>query len=249
MNCTDCKENILSGTPSSIGSPKCNGDCPEAITCVDIIPSNCVFYSGQSLSCDESDSTIPFGVTVTTAIGTLFQMVCAVSNSQTVQVTANDTCYGYLASKITSSSLDISVSSPGACEKLNIEEKCWSWNNVRTSNGNIPTIDGTFFKKWKNSIFQIAQYSNVKECSVKLRGTVQNNSYSNTDKIIFTLPTGFRPLATRRFSVNISNGVSSVPTAIGFIYIYSDGTVVLEYTQPITGTTVVSLDGIEFETT
>jgi len=82
-----------------------------------------------------------------------------------------------------------------------------------------------------------------------LRGTVQNNSYSNTDKIIFTLPTGFRPLATRRFSVNISNGVSSVPTAIGFIYIYSDGTVALEYTQPIIGTTVVSLDGIEFETT
>lgn len=239
-NCPTCKESILSQTPSLIGQTQCTTDCPEDITCVDIIPSNCVFYSGATLSCPSGNTSVNYGDTVTVALGKMYDLICQNSTSNTVQITANDTCYGYLASKITSSSLDITISNPGACEKLNIEEKCWTWSD-------ITFIPGS---KWKTSIpptSQKAQVSNVKECVVRLRGTVYNNTYSSSDKIIFQLPLQKTPSKNRRFSVNISNGVSTVPTNIGFIYIYNTGDVVLEYTQNITGATFVSLDGISFE--
>jgi hypothetical protein len=249
-NCPTCKESILSQTESLIGKTQCTQPCPPEITCVDIIPSNCVFYSGPTLSCPSGSTSVNYGVTITEALNTMYQLICQNSTSNTVQITANDTCYGFLASKITSTSLDITIANPGACEKLNIEEKCWTWNTVRK--GSLG--DGIFKLKWSSAPnYQIVQYSNVKECVVKLRGTAKVSTYFSTQKTIFTLPFGKRPASTRRYSVHVSDpsGITPLlPRNIGFIYIYAiTGDVVLELSQLLTVAipVEVSLDGIEFE--
>ena len=66
-NCPSCKESILSQTPSLIGNTLCNPDCPQDITCEDIIPSNCVFYSGATLTCPSGNTSVVYGDTVTVA--------------------------------------------------------------------------------------------------------------------------------------------------------------------------------------
>jgi len=249
-NCNPCNKSILSQTPYKIGETQCTQPCPPEITCVDIIPSNCVFYSGPTLSCPSGSTSVNYGVTITEALNTMYQLICQNSTSNTVQITANDTCYGFLASKITSTSLDITIANPGACEKLNIEEKCWTWNTVRK--GSLG--DGIFKLKWSSAPnYQIVQYSNVKECVVKLRGTAKVSTYFSTQKTIFTLPFGKRPASTRRYSVHVSDpsGITPLlPRNIGFIYIYAiTGDVVLELSQLLTVAipVEVSLDGIEFE--
>lgn len=57
MGCKNCKENILSETKSLIGSTKCTGDCPENVVCQDLIPSSCIYYSGESLPCADIQYT------------------------------------------------------------------------------------------------------------------------------------------------------------------------------------------------
>lgn len=253
-NCPTCKESILSQTKSLIVETQCTQPCPPEITCEDFIASNCVYYSGATLSCPSGNTSVNYGDTVTVALTKMYELLCQNSTSNTVQITANDTCYGYLASKITSTSLAITISNPGACEKLNIEEKCWTWNTIGVSAG-----DGNFntIKKWKSysnsgllgaSDYQSVQYSSVKQCTVKLRGTAYNNSYTNSSTLVATLPIGFRPLKTRRYSVNyiVYGGSSAVNPGIveinnvGQIYFYSNNLT--------SGNYLVSLDGIEFET-
>jgi hypothetical protein len=254
-NCPTCKESILSQTPSLIGQTQCTQTCPPDITCVDIIPSNCVFYSGPTLSCPSGSTSVNYGVTITEALNTMYQLICQNSTSNTVQITANDTCYGYLASKITSTSLDITITENlGACQKLNIEEGCRTWYNVST---NSSFNGGSFmpFSNWKNYStrdinFQVAGYSSVKGCSVRLRGTVFNDTYNTSDKIIFTLPAGFTPLKTVRFSVNVQTPSApqvAVLFSAAYLEINNSGEVILLISNNIAGRYAVSLDGIEIE--
>ena len=246
-NCPTCKESILSQTPSLIGQTQCTQTCPPDITCVDIIPSNCVFYSGPTLICPSGSTSVNYGVTITEALNTMYQLICQNSTSNTVQITANDTCYGYLASKITSTSLDITISNPSACEKLNIEEGCPVWNNVSNSNSG----DGRFLNSWTNVdptflTIQRVQYSNVKGCSVKLRGSITRTKlWSGTNFVVFILPFGFRPLRTRWFHATIDSGGSGILPVT--ILIKSTGEVEIT-TDPFTpGIVTSSFDGIEFE--
>jgi len=266
-NCNPCNKSILSQTESAIGKTQCTQPCPPEITCVDIIPSNCVFYSGPTLSCPSGSTSVNYGVTITEALNTMYQLICQNSTSNTIKITELDTCYGYLASKITSTSLDITITQNlGACQKLNIEEKCWGpWNNVLSSGSG----NGRFLNKWKNlspydpiNNWENVAYSNVKECSVKLKGTayLQDPYYFIGPLVnfhIFTLPIGYRPLKLRRFSVSISRLdntqplFSLIPFAAGDVWITPNGEVYMftippEYLDPTIGTTV-SFDGIEFE--
>jgi len=250
-NCPTCKESILSQTESLIGKTQCTQPCPPEITCVDIIPSNCVFYSGSTLSCPSGSTSVNYGVTITEALNTMYQLLCQNSTSCTAKITAGDNCCGYLFDKFSSSSLDITtVTNEAGCQTLNIEEKCWTWNTV--TKGSLG--DGIFKLKWSSAPnYQIVQYSDVKECVVKLRGTAKVSTYISTDKTIFTLPFGKRPASTRRYSVHVSDpsGITPLlPRNIGFIYIYAiTGDVVLELSQLLTVAipVEVSLDGIEFE--
>jgi hypothetical protein len=247
-NCPTCKESILSQTPSLIGQTQCTQTCPPDITCVDIIPSNCVFYSGPTLSCPSGNTSVNYGVTITEALNTMYQLLCQNSTSNTVQITANDTCYGFLASKITSTSLDITIANPGACEKLNIEEGCPVWNNVLNSNSG----DGRFLNSWTNAdptflTIQRVQYSNVKGCSIKLRGSITRTKlWDGNSFVVFVLPNGFRPLKLRWFHATVdSAGSGLVPLTIlikpnGEVEITAD-----PFTLALGVTT--SFDGIEFE--
>jgi hypothetical protein len=253
-NCPSCKESILSQTPSLIGNTLCNPDCPQDITCEDIIPSNCVFYSGATLSCPSGNTSVDYGVTVTVALNKMYQLICQNSTSNTVQVTANDTCYGYLASKITSSSLDITVSNPGGCEKLNIEESCIKWMSIGPN-----SISGTntFRNKWQNysvvvATSQNAEFSTNKPCIVKLRGTVVGN-YGTTDKCggytIMNLAT--HPQKDRTFSVN-GSVLSIAPGSINcsivplILIILQNGDVKI-IGGTYNTTYIISLEGIQFE--
>lgn len=74
-NCPTCKESILNQTESLIGQTQCNDPCPQDIACEDIIPSNCVFYSGVNLQC----SGIVYGDILTNALQKIEQKLCNVS--------------------------------------------------------------------------------------------------------------------------------------------------------------------------
>ncbi len=247
-NCNPCNKSILSQTESAIDKTQCTQPCPPEITCVDIIPSNCVFYSGPTLSCPSGSTSVNYGVTITEALNTMYQLICQNSTSNTVQITANDTCYGFLASKITSTSLDITIANPGACEKLNIEEGCPVWNNVLNSNSG----DGRFLNSWTNAdptflTIQRVQYSNVKGCSIKLRGSITRTKlWGGNSFVVFVLPNGFRPLKLRWFHATVdSAGSGLVPLTIlikpnGEVEITAD-----PFTSALGVTT--SFDGIEFE--
>lgn len=130
MSCTNCKDSILSQTPSNIGTTKCNGDCPEAITCVDILPSNCVFYSGSDLSC----SGIIFGETITSAITKIDAKLCDTQqDSCLLKISRNDPCCGYLQTKLLASSgITLTVGNEGGCETLTIgtNPPTMVWNNI-----------------------------------------------------------------------------------------------------------------------
>jgi len=76
MGCKKCNSS-LTKSKSIIGSPLCNTTCPEDTVCVDIIPSNCVYYSGPNLDCSE----IVFGESITTSIQKLNDLVCSNTDS------------------------------------------------------------------------------------------------------------------------------------------------------------------------
>lgn len=75
-SCPNCNKSILNQTPYLIGTTKCNNPCPPEGVCDDQIPSNCVFYSGQDLSC----SGIQNGDTLTTSLTKIESKLCLVQD-------------------------------------------------------------------------------------------------------------------------------------------------------------------------
>lgn len=67
--CTNCKDSILNKTPTLIGSPLCNGDCPEEYVCLDITPAGCVSIQGK-------EDCITNGDTVQEQIDNIREYVC-----------------------------------------------------------------------------------------------------------------------------------------------------------------------------
>ena len=248
MSCNPCNKSILSQTPSKIGETQCTQPCPEEITCEDIIPSNCVFYSGSQLICPSGTTSVDYGDTITEALGKMYELICQNSTSNTVQVTANDTCYGYLASKIISNSLTITVSNPGACEKLSIEQKCKTWTELTKANSGLAST-------WTSAFalgFEKPAFSNANDCIVRLAGTVFRQTITSFgDILIGTLPLGKRPNKTRRFTVNFTTSLPYPLNIIpSFITILTNGEMYLNnpYTFGVISNATVSLDGISFET-
>ena len=56
-DCLNCKDSILNKAPTIIGSPLCNGDCPEDYVCLDIIQAGCVAIQGKE-DCIENSTTV-----------------------------------------------------------------------------------------------------------------------------------------------------------------------------------------------
>jgi hypothetical protein len=243
-NCPTCKESILSQTPSLIGQTQCTQTCPPDITCVDIIPSNCVFYSGPTLSCPSGNTSVNYGVTITSALNTMYQLLCQNSTSCTAKITAGDTCCGYLFDKFSSSSLSITtVTNEAGCQTLNIEETCYTWTELKK--GNPGLINGWTYASLP---FEKPAISNVKNCIVRLAGTITSGAAT---PLVFganqvaILPVGKRPDRVRRFTVNVASTTSVIPALLA---INSNGEVSLILTSVPSSKVTLSFDGISFET-
>ena len=92
--CTNCKDSILNKTSTLIGSPLCNGNCPEDYVCLDITPAGCVSIQGK-------EDCITNGDTVQEQIDNIRDYVCNTVASQDiyVKVNSNDAVSGYLFDK------------------------------------------------------------------------------------------------------------------------------------------------------
>lgn len=228
--------------------------CPALTVCADIITSQCVVYNGANLDCSSVSTNDPLN----TVISKLDALICSAippSGACTVKINSNDTCCGYLENKIVSDTLTItSVDGPiPNCKYLTIEERCWTFTNVAPSCGST----GCFRNNWTNFAngYQVAGYSNVKECVVKLRGAVTKMLESTCiNELLFILPIGRRPLFIRQFSVNVNLLGGFVPgvncTKLpAVINIDSNGNVNLIFDHRVSGGefVLVSLDSIEFE--
>ena len=253
-HCPTCKESIISQTPFLIGKTECTSDCPEAITCQDIIPSNCVFYSGNNLSC----SGIAFGDTVTVAISKLDAAICQGSTQKcTVSIDANDTCCNYLGGKLiagTGITIDRNIpENTAGCKTLTISQGCNTWNSVGPSSS---SGTGNFRNGWRNCTigglnYQPAEYSNVVGCVVRLRGVVTLRlSKNNCAYIVMVLPPAQCPSKIRVFSVNVfihpDEGCATIFPAT--LSIETGGNVVLRYATRVNENYSFSLDGLTFET-
>ena len=243
-NCPTCKESILSQTPSLIGQTQCTQTCPPDITCVDIIPSNCVFYSGPTLSCPSGSTSVNYGVTITSALNTMYQLLCQNSTSCTAKITAGDTCCGYLFDKFSSSSLNITtVTNQAGCQTLNIEETCYTWTELKK--GNPGLING-----WTSASLPSEKpaISNVKNCIVRLAGTIVSGDIvpliPGVNQVAI-LPVGKRPDRTRRFTINVASTTAIIPA---LLTINSNGEVSLILASAPSSKVTLSFDGISFET-
>lgn len=89
MGCKNCKENILSETKSLIGNTRCTGDCPENVVCQDLIPSSCIYYSGESLPCADIQYTERLTDVIKSINSKLFTLT---SDSITITESVVDNC-------------------------------------------------------------------------------------------------------------------------------------------------------------
>lgn len=212
------------------------------MTCQDgIYASNCIFYSGNNLAC----SGVNFGDSLSTAFGKIDTKLCETSTCL-FKISSNDTCCGYFQTKILSGTgVLFTIGNEGACETLTISTKCNTWTSVKPSSA---TGTGYFRNKWRNldtsgTTYQSVQYSDVKECIVRLRGTAFLQNYFSGNGTIMNIPNP--PALIRKFSVNILIGSSSTPVA-GILDIRPNGDVILFPTN-ISGSVTISFDGISYE--
>jgi len=192
-HCPTCKESIISQTPSLIGKTECTSDCPEAITCQDIIPSNCVFYSGSNLSC----SGINFGDSLSLAFSKIDTLLCNTGGCK-VKVSATDTCCDYLETKVTAGTgvtVTKTTAIAGICEKLviSVNPATLVWNTIPLTS-NFETI----------VLYQPPEYSNKDALGrVWFRGVFRNTVQvaGSTQYPISTslLPTSVRPKYLRTY--------------------------------------------------
>jgi len=239
MSCTNCKDSILSQTPYNIGTTKCTGDCPEAITCVDILPSNCVFYSGNNLSC----SGIIFGETITSAINKIDSKLCDTQqDSCLLKISRNDTCCGYLQTKLLASSgITLTVGNEGGCETLTIgtNPPTLVWNNI-----SLPIQFQTIFG------YQPPQYSNKDNLGrVWFRGSFTTHPSvsipvgSAPVYLSTTLPVNSTPQYKRVFFNGRASGSNS--TSPEFVILPSGAMYVKNTTNySIDYKGIISLDGL-----
>lgn len=245
INCPDCKDSIVSRTVSKIGTTQCTENCPEDITCPDIRPSNCAFYSGSNLSC----SGINFGDSVTLAFAKVDAQLCSnQTNNCLFKISSDDTCCGHFESKVLAGTgIVFTTNNAGTCETLTVSSACNTWTSITPSSA---SATGAFRNKWRNAsgfiAYQVAQYSNTISCIVRLRGTVTNQlDGSCNSSIILKLPVA--PLFTRVYSVNllqVVNGCSRFSPS--WVTIASNGEVTL-VGSGVNGVVSLSLDGISFE--
>lgn len=249
MACIDCKPNILNNQQSIIASPLCN-DCDELeVDCGgEYIWTDCV-KSNVALSCIET----AIGATQTSINQALDTKLCQVLDGTVkVSVSEPDTCPGYLEDKITAGDgITITVEeNVSGCQHLVISEKCWEWTTIPSGTGVNKLING--WKSFSSSgiigsdTFQVPQYSNEKECLIKLRGSVFIPSFTLSSVILMQLSN--TPLYDRFYSV-VARSSSTNIYYYGHILINTSGQVILSLNSGASSikNLIVTLEGIQFE--
>lgn len=244
-DCPECKDSILNNQTSNIANPKCV-DCDYEVDCEGITTSSACVTVNVALDCIDSEA----GDTLTEVLQELDDKVCeAVGGTVKVSVSEPDTCPGYLEDKIIEGDgIEVTkVAGVGNCQTLVISETCRTWTDVLP----LGTGDGKFQNGWFNAdpgsnTIQVAQYSSVKECSVRLRGGIKKLVWDGGNTTIFTLPVGKRPEKIRWFHASADFGNSLEPATI---LIFPNGIVTIALSNSITTSegATSSLDGIEFE--
>lgn len=251
-DCTECADGY-NKKKTSIGSTKCNDECPTSTNCGDdILFTDCIFLSGSNLSCIGSNNG-----------DTLTSVLSKINNKYGVRVTSNDACCGFLFDKIVSDTLTKSVVVESGCQKLKLEvnadggaceELEWvdlelespfvSGSNIEYDGGEI----GIVFDFGESQEVQYA--SDPCNGKVYMRGIFEVPSGVTLDypfTLVATLPGGFRPQKTRMLPIGLfATGdndlwVTMVIMPNGEIYISSTGaaTVIPSW---------ISFDGFSFET-
>lgn len=240
-NCPDCKGGILNKQHSALGTPQCNGNCPEDVTCDgNTVNSSCVIVN-VNMDCVEVEA----GQTLSEALSALnekCQQTIDSGNSCKVKINSDDTCCGYLEDKITSTTLDIEVSTEGrTCKHLTIEEKDWTWvdiNNLKSPWKNLKNVQSSAAK---------LQYG-YKNNEVRFKGQVYTEVASGSSQLLSAaLPTTVRPSERKVFTTTYSDGTSVL---IINIVIQTTGVVNIEILFPVlpstTSNVIFSLDFINY---
>lgn len=236
-NCKDCRDGILNKQASLFADPACT-DCnnTEVVCTGKQTYSDCVAVN-TTLNCLGTEN----GASLTEVLEAICE-TAPLTNSCKVKVDEDDTCCGYLKDKITSNSLDISVSIPErGCKTLFIEEKDWTWVNLVLKN------------KWTNfsvvnTSFETSKYG-VKNDEVKLIGSIFLNTSGQTGEVIITnLPPSVRPTSEKLFSFTGTNTFFNFSQLIhSNIRIKTNGDVTIVLTNILgnsLGQALISFDGI-----
>jgi hypothetical protein len=244
-DCPNCKDSLLNKQVSSIPVPECADDCPTEVDCNGISLSTKCVVSDVALDCIDTE----VGATQTEINQAFDEKLCQVTESNcTASISNEDNCCGFLSDKIVEGDgINVDVITNGlGCQVLQISETCYEWTNFSASN---ITGTGNYRNKWANGggNYQLGSYSSVKECTVRLRGTITNN-IGTTSSLIGVLPVGRRPAASRRFPVAAFIGNFPIP-GIAFVEIANNGEMTLFIQGLGSGVSLVtiSLDGIFFE--
>lgn len=247
--CPDCKDGILNKQGSLFADPACTDCGTTEVVCIGKSTySDCVEVN-QAFECIGSDN----GDSLTQVLSDINTKLCtAFETTNTILVSSDDTCAGYLSDKIASDDFELSVTNDGGegrnCETLNINAKCPTWETVKPKGA---SATGAFTGKWTNPTdanYQKTEYTkDIVACTVKLRGSAQNNSYTFTDSILFYLPVGKRPLKSVEFPANARTLGFPFTVYPGIITVKADGEVSFFPTLGVSGQLAVGLNNIEFQ--
>lgn len=254
-NCSDCKDSILSNQKATLPEPQCQGDCPE-INCNGIgTYTDCVILN-DTYSC-----IVPSGSTLSEALEEINTKLCAATNDGCgVQVTADDTCCGFLGNpsgatdsqgnKIRSESLAINIEGPsGTCQYLSIEEKDWTWVSLASKisvNWESDGVDPAY--GYRNNTI-------TGKGEIRFRGHIKRKNTSTVSiPLVFTgtLPSNIRPTEDKKYYF-FSVSDTGKPYFVEINISASDGKIQSYFTNvsPNTGTTgakgvKISLDSINY---
>lgn len=124
---------------------------------------------------------------------------------------------------------------------------CNTWTEL--TKGNLGLASGWLYA---GSGFERPAVSDVKNCIVRLAGTIKRSSFASAGAItIGILPVGKRPLNYRRFSVNFTTTMAyplNIVASILTIAPTGEMTINNPYSLSVISNPTVSFDGISFET-
>lgn len=247
--CTNCTNSIINQDISLIGHPFCVNPCPPDTGCTYWQNTSCTIYNGVSLSC----LNIPSGSNLNTLLAAINTEICNLAPpsgaTSTCQIysSCTDPCPSSLVNKITSNTLNVSLSTNGItqCQTVDIEDKSWIFTNVNTvysQPNNI--ISGPYTYLFTPVRYGVRNGYPTTNNLLEVRFHGQLFIPSGVSQTgLFTLPLALRPTTDKFYSLN-----AFYPGVTNFylLYISSITGLVSITIQLVDSPTIVSFDGLNF---